>query len=101
MRLVVSCLVGVLALAGCGGSETKFERETIEDQFTEQMRGRLAAQDGTMDRLTCVEDGDDRHWRCISTARIAGQAYSLTVSVTCDGETGQCLSEPATVGLLP
>lgn len=89
----VALLAALIALSGCGGDNGSFERETIEATMTEGVRGELPA-GVTMDPLKCVQDGDDEHWRCNATALQGEQRYSLTLAVTCDPDTGRCLSEP-------
>lgn len=85
--------VGVFALAGCGGSEPDFTRDSVQDNMTEVIRGNLKA-GATMDPLECVMDGDQYHWKCIASVRVNDMPYRLTTNLTCDGDTGQCLSEP-------
>jgi hypothetical protein len=104
MKLVVACLVAALAVAvaGCGGSESpQFTREIVETTMTDAIDDQMRQQGATIDRLTCVMDGDQYHWRCLSEARQGQQAYTLTVSIVCDGDTGQCISEPATLAPKP
>jgi hypothetical protein len=97
MRLAIICLLSLLALSGCGSSGAQFTRESVEDTMTDAIDHQVREQGATIDRLSCVKDGDQYHWRCISEARQGQQAYTLTVAITCDGDTGQCISEPATL----
>jgi hypothetical protein len=94
--VAAAAVIGTVTLRS-GDEKQTFERASIEEEFTTQMRSRIADQGGTMDALECVKDEDDLHWRCLTNARIAGQGYALTVSITCDRETARCLSEPATI----
>lgn len=92
----------VMVLAGCGGdSDSLVNRESVETTMSDVIRANVVKQGGTMDQLECVEDGDNLHWHCITTARLDGQAYTLTVRITCDGETGRCISEPASFAPVP
>lgn len=69
--------------------------------MTLMVREQIAPQGATMDPLRCVQDGDELHWRCISTLLDGQQRYRATLAITCDGETGECLSEPATLLPIP
>jgi hypothetical protein len=48
----------------------------------------------TMDPLDCVMDGDQYHWKCLSYVRQGAHLYRFSTNVTCDGQTGECISEP-------
>lgn len=95
-------VLAVCALAGCGGSsEQTFTRESVQETMSQAIRDQLPA-NTTMDPLECVEDGDTRHWKCISYALQGNeQRFTLTVAITCDAETGQCISEPVSFALRP
>ena len=93
MRYVLA-LVAVVGVSGCGGtSEPQFTRERVEESMTQVHREQLK-RGATMDQLECIMDGDEFHWRCFGPVRDSGQLYTLTTEVTCDAETGRCLSEP-------
>lgn len=92
-RLSVACLVLLLTFAGCGGSEPAFTREQVETLMSDAIRENVTREGGTMDQLTCVEDGDKLHWICTADVRIEPVLYLLTVGITCDAETKDCISE--------
>jgi hypothetical protein len=98
-RLVI--LGVVVLLAACGGAESTITREDVETTISDGIRDQLPA-GTTIDQLECVEDGDELHWRCITTALQGDdQRFRLTVAVVCDEETRQCLSEPASFSRVP
>lgn len=99
VALAAAVFVAVLLLRGEDEPET-FTRASVEETMTGAIRDQLPAET-TMDQLECVEDGDELHWRCLTTALQGGQRYRLSVAITCDRETGRCLSEPATLAPLP
>lgn len=88
-------------LASCGGSdEDLFTRENVQTMMTAGIREQLP-EGATIDPLECVQDGDQFRWRCITEAVRGEQRYSVTVQVTCDEESEQCLTEPARISPIP
>ncbi len=83
----------VTALTGCGGSDPQFTADNVSSSMTEQIRSTFKS-GTTMDPLECVKDGDQYHWKCIASVRQGSKLYQFSTNITCDGDTGKCLSEP-------
>lgn len=106
MRRVARCLLVVAlitaVLAGCSSSDSAdVTRESVELAMTAALRADLP--EGTsLARLECIEDGDRYHWRCITLKTDATDVrLRISLSVTCDRETGRCLAEPQAAAVLP
>lgn len=84
----------VVALAGCGGDDPRFTSQGVADMMNPNVQANLAREfpDATADPLECVRDGDDTHFRCITTVRRGEETVTVTASVVCDEQTGRCIS---------
>lgn len=101
MKPALACLLATVSLTGCGGDDEElFTRENVQATMTEGIREQLP-EGATIDQLECVQDGDQLHWRCLTYALRGDQRYQVTVQVTCDERSEQCLTEPARISPLP
>lgn len=102
MRCIALCLVALAGISGCGQSDSHtLTQEKIELAMTQSIR--MGLPEGTsISRLECLEDGDRSHWLCV-TLRTDASNVQLRVSlaITCDQETGQCLAEQRAATALP
>lgn len=98
--VIVAFAVGAISLPG--DDEPAFTREVVEERMGTLIREQMEQNGATIDDLECIEDGDNLHWKCLTTAyEGASKRFRLTVNITCDASTGKCLSEPSIVEALP